>query len=485
LLFSLLFAKNVEYYGLIEEYPITMELDIKFSVIRGAYFYNSQKKDIILSGKIKEDKINLFVKNKDGVVTEKFLLFATDTTRTRLVGNWFYKGKKLKVELRTDELINKIDPIQDGEIDKYELMAFPEFIFDSCYLSGTSGIYVDIGCGLVTKDYMKTILEIVKEIRSEIWEGSYSCIVFFNHSLNLLKFSFYPERYNFGSVKRPPEHHNRVKNYFLRWSFQSVYTYDLYIQFWDEFRRVVHPNLLNYYRQMGLSDSDAQRIISNLLFEILDRAAGSYPSASDLDKMYPLLSAVIEDKSNSEIEELLKSYDQESLIEPFRAAILLDRGNSLIKIFAKEIDINLKFGSYLSCASDNLGKTKLLLDLGADPNGENYFGKTPLYYAIQVNNLEVVKMLIENGSKVNDEYYSRVEERSSFFGSPPFRYGRTPLMHAAQHSDMDIVKYLVHKGADINAIDNEKDKAVDYAKRFKKDDIAAFLEDVGKLPATK
>ncbi|MGM0509351.1 MAG: ankyrin repeat domain-containing protein [Fusobacteriota bacterium] len=67
------------------------------------------------------------------------------------------------------------------------------------------------------------------------------------------------------------------------------------------------------------------------------------------------------------------------------------------------------------------------------PRMQNAVNK-PLPYAAAYGNLEIVKLLVENGADLN----GRVA------------YGDVPLIKAAEHENIDIMKYLIEQGADVN-----------------------------------
>lgn len=64
----------------------------------------------------------------------------------------------------------------------------------------------------------------------------------------------------------------------------------------------------------------------------------------------------------------------------------------------------------------------------------------PISHAVQMNNLEFVKILLENGADIDK-------------GCQGDNYGNTALMIAAWHGRIDIVKYLVEQGACCNQQD--------------------------------
>jgi len=69
--------------------------------------------------------------------------------------------------------------------------------------------------------------------------------------------------------------------------------------------------------------------------------------------------------------------------------------------------------------------------------------------AIQGGNMKIIKLLVENGAKLNIAN----------------TWGKTELMTAAGYKNLEITKYLVENGADINMKDNWGKNAMDYFER--------------------
>ena len=86
-------------------------------------------------------------------------------------------------------------------------------------------------------------------------------------------------------------------------------------------------------------------------------------------------------------------------------------------------------------AANNVEKlVKYLVEHGADINKEDVRGKTPLYLAVEYNNKNLMKYLVEHGADIN-------KEDEDWW---------TPLMSAINSGNENIVKYLVENKADIN-----------------------------------
>ena len=71
---------------------------------------------------------------------------------------------------------------------------------------------------------------------------------------------------------------------------------------------------------------------------------------------------------------------------------------------------------------------------------DKYYGQTPLSWAGEKGHLEVVKLLLGAGAKVD---------------SKDDRYGQTPLSWAAENGHLEVVKLLLGAGANVNSKDDK------------------------------
>ena len=96
---------------------------------------------------------------------------------------------------------------------------------------------------------------------------------------------------------------------------------------------------------------------------------------------------------------------------------------------------------------------KLLLKAGAKTEVNNKKNETALFYAIKFNNLEAVKILIDNGANVNaftDPKVINVVDNTDFIN--------TPLIYAKRYASKDIIDLLIARGAKEGPADPEKVK---------------------------
>lgn len=143
-----------------------------------------------------------------------------------------------------------------------------------------------------------------------------------------------------------------------------------------------------------------------------------------------------------------------------------------------------KTALFLAIENQNLEIIKLLLDY-ADVNSQDGEGRTPLMYAIQRRSLPIVKLFIMNNANVDIfdkrgqtslHYTSRfseedtVDERIQEIGeaiincNPKLNYqdysGNTALMDAIRYHNISFAKLLLSKGADVHKENKENETAL-------------------------
>ena len=182
---------------------------------------------------------------------------------------------------------------------------------------------------------------------------------------------------------------------------------------------------------------------------------------------------------------------QSSLQNAFNAALLYEKSEDVIREFLRAgVNLNYGFESPLFFALKNLNNVKLLVSSGADVNYENLLGVTPLFKAVQLNDINLVKFLLGNGALVNKRlidlstklaYSSNLSvQLPSFVKLCDFdAASKSVLMSAAGAADVEILQLLVDNGADVQAVDDNGLNALDYAIIGKKEINAQYLRAMG------
>lgn len=134
---------------------------------------------------------------------------------------------------------------------------------------------------------------------------------------------------------------------------------------------------------------------------------------------------------------------QYSLADRLGIAVSSGRVEEVRALLEKGADINARaYGRpplMVATGSGNVEMVKLLLENGADTEGtDQFFNKTALIEAAELNGVAVARVLLEKGAKI--------EAKDS--------YGCTPLIAAIRDKKTEMVKFLLEKGADVEAKDN-------------------------------
>ena len=106
-----------------------------------------------------------------------------------------------------------------------------------------------------------------------------------------------------------------------------------------------------------------------------------------------------------------------------------------------------------------------MIEHGAYVNKFSKRGKTPLLYACEYGNYEMIKYLIEQGADINKE--SNIGDEI------------TPLFKACKYGDYKMIKYLVEHGADINKENSLKQTPIWYACKIGNENIVKYLFECG------
>jgi len=107
----------------------------------------------------------------------------------------------------------------------------------------------------------------------------------------------------------------------------------------------------------------------------------------------------------------------------------------------------------------DIDQVQLLISQGADVNGKNRMGWTPLHTAIRNRQQALIEPLIAKGADVNAKDNS----------------GQTPLHVAVYIGQKDAVELLIAKGADVNIMGGRGDNALSLAKKRGNTEIIDLL----------
>ncbi|KAJ5072233.1 ankyrin repeat protein [Anaeramoeba ignava] len=154
--------------------------------------------------------------------------------------------------------------------------------------------------------------------------------------------------------------------------------------------------------------------------------------------------------------------------KPIHLAIIHDHMEILRKIAGTGINLqmyNSQGTTALNIAAQqkNFAAFQILFDFGADINISDIDKKTPLHEAVERGHFDFI----------SDLFAARTQKSINI--NAVDNLGRTPLMYAIEIGDLNIVSLLINKNADLNILDNERNSALHYAIRFEFSEILEKL----------
>lgn len=140
----------------------------------------------------------------------------------------------------------------------------------------------------------------------------------------------------------------------------------------------------------------------------------------------------------------------------------------------------------------NIYQAKKLLLYDLNINYRNLYGQTLLILSVNLDLIEIVVLLLDNGADVNlfDNDGETALTRASFFGKRTIveilvshgadvnhrtNYGSSALTLSGFNNDIDLIKILLSKGNNINDVDEKKTTALMIAAAWDNFEVCTFL----------
>lgn len=461
--------------GHIDIYPIEMRLEVADNGdVTGHYLYTKTNIPITLQGSVVDDKLSVKTVNSPQIKeTFKGLVLFYDGEISSLEGDWLGGSSNRPVSLgfRIDGNRN---PLDDHKLTCEEMEKYPKLVFQSIDLGSGFGSSneVDFTCpkSLSELDFLRTIIKQASRIRLPTNQGLHCTGSIIHaqwryHHFDLANLGYFPE--GFDSSQYMQEKTNMM-DYFQEWSYQSVHNRDIYNSYVTALERA-KPKLIDWYVSTHSVDRDiAVQYTDNALQHIAGYGFGVYPSYWKAEVLVPYT----EEATTGNFTQFLSSIhnaSEEQKRNSLKRLLIHQTPTHIIRKLVSAMKItpySKRSETILSNAINNPSNLELLLQAGYQIDHQNEFGKTALYYAIQFNEHDSVKLLLEHGADVNQAYQQEADNEWSCIGIE--QWGRTPLMHAAQHADTEMINILLDNGAQLTVKDILGSSAYDYAKNNNK-----------------
>lgn len=473
---------NLKGSGYVAGASIEMNLSIAANgAAVGEYHYLKTNIPIKLEGKLTNNKLELLTspgQNIEEMFIGDAIVYQGDVIR--LSGKWYgsHTGYGKNDKGYDFNVSSGTGPLDDKKVTCSEMAEIPSLAFrvDDLGSGYGSPIDVDYTCpkSIASLDFMQALITQANEIQGDRTSprqctGSiiHATWRFFNFDLAVL--GYHPQGYRSRMDKQ------RITSYFEHWGNSSLYNQTMYRNFMAEYDKA-HVALIKWYMQDQSIDRDlATQFADTAALRVMARAAGSAPMLNNRTFVKYTEDAI---KGNiTQFSTALALASKNQKLATLHRLLISGSDIKTLKLVVdniakKTLDPSLE--SPISNAVKNTDALTLLLESGFDPEHNNNFGKTPLYYAIQFNQPVAVKKLLEVGAQVNHAYHKGNLGRWDCINIT--QWGRTPLMHAAQHSNVNILKLLVEQGADVKITDENKKVALDYATLAGRQDNVEYLE---------
>jgi hypothetical protein len=317
----------------------------------------------------------------------------------------------------------------------------------------------------------------------------------------LLKAGFAPDLFLWeaeaGKGRTAPAHRaNELDSnqlwYFAAWSEESFSNFRLHREFLAEFDRALPRLARHYQRKFHFSAAKSRAVARHGLMLFVQWAAGTFEEESLAERPWLAELSAIPESTVAQLRaglEVPVAAGQEAVEEALKVALLHGKPRPHLALLADKLT-TLERGdeSAIFFALGNADNVKWLLDRGAAVDAANGFGKTPLFYAIEMGDRRLVTLLLDHRADVNHRYKKAAElaPDADSFGCGEYRFirhpERTPLMHAAQHADVPMLKLLLARGARREDFDGAGWNAVDYATGSRRSANLRFLYGLGSRP---
>lgn len=467
-----------------DKHLITMILYPNGNTYTGIYFYDRAykkwKSSFPIKGKRTKNNLIIEALDKQGKPVEKFELTIKGEKNEEIYyadGNWVSENQKHTVELGDIALF-------DDFVSCEEMQLAPNFVFTReldfgmGIASNTTDVATD--CPLIAdnNEFAKKAFKLANDIRLDPPRvggcgGTGMYIRLRVEFYNMAMAAYAPEIFN----ERYQSTFSRNSENLKKWSAIEHYNKETADQFSQELKNI-KPRLKKLYIESIKGDESSAEVFSIASTEaLLHYAVGG----GDVEFEKPEIIRLYENKGIAALTELkINTAELYDIQQSLNYSLLNEYPDELI-IGLIELNTELNYGneSPLFYAIKNTKYLNLLLKKGADINYQNSFGKTPIFYAIQGNDIDMVEFLISKGANINHKYKSKADYSEEEKGSIDYycinKKGRTTLMHAAQHASLEMVKLLANKGVDSKATDDNGDTASDYAKNANRIDILNYL----------
>jgi hypothetical protein len=226
------------------------------------------------------------------------------------------------------------------------------------------------------------------------------------------------------------------------WSLYNIDDYEHYKKF-QQVEQKLKKVLAGFYaNKFNYAPKEADQLANNVVNALLSKSLSAFDYAPLTNQYVYHLKKLILEKEN--INKIYTFNDITQLQNPFDNTKEIKHGTVVGGWHSYPSSTENE--SLLSIAVDYPQALEHLLKIGIAPNHQNYFGKTPLMYAAQRNQLDSVKTLLKYNADVN-LLTSKVGSSYPCAFYTLYQYNVSALHYAARFAEPEVIQALISHGA--------------------------------------
>lgn len=228
------------------------------------------------------------------------------------------------------------------------------------------------------------------------------------------------------------------------WSNLGVWNKTKYKEFAQQFNQAA-DELARYYNAKPELQSNAPRA-KQILAEYIN-SRFSKPDPLGNEPAYKLFT-----NNQLKLDQLkveTKNFNQKDLNLALKLAVLNDFTQPVLEwLITSGAQINSGTESALMYGLQSPNMIKFLLSKGAQVNYQNAFGKTALFYAVQFNRMDIVKLLVAAKADINHQLLNLDQMKNLSDDYKLYKTGKfTPLIYSVCYASPEITHYLLSHNA--------------------------------------
>ncbi len=278
--------------------------------------------------------------------------------------------------------------------------------------------------------------------------------------------------------------HDNVVSYLKYWAAEDLWSFKKYHEIYTQ-KEIAQKELAQHYQNFFKINNKNALIAADIALNnyISSRMIIGY---NDIKESFnKIFTSLWKKDSEDTVLTLIQDGDNKVTINCLKIAIINNYSTNLISKMIEKITLRdeTEINEYANTVDDilfvsvnNIEILKFLLkDKHLNPNTRNSFGKTPVFRAIQDNNMLSVELLLKHSADIN----VKTDDDKDYSCDMLSAHKRTPMMYAAWQGNLEMIKFIIKSGGNTQDSDSNNEKPIHYI------DKNEILSEAEKIEARK